>query len=417
MMRRRIFIKTMGGLALTVVPGFRLFAQSVSRIVIAGGGIVGASLAFHLSGRGAQVTLCEKDRPASGATGKSFAWLNSGFGKTPFNYHLLNALGVLGYRRLQEELGGQLPLQWGGTLFWSGDNDAARNLRSQVKRKQEWGYSTRVIDEQEFHKLEPKVNSGTILAAVFNDQEGSVNPVPATAALLRAASSAGAEIIYPSEVKGLDLRGGRLRAVQTTHGDVQADVFVIAAGVDTPRLAAMAGASVPLIESPGLLVHTKPAPRLMNRILQMPNKAYIKQYTDGRMVVGDNNAPPPGAAHDLRLMGPPHDSPNDSLREIHAKRILGEAEQHLPGVVQAQVEGVTLGWRPLPKDGYPVLGFIESCPNVYVAVTHSGVTLSPIIGQLAAIEILDCVRVDLLGPYRASRFQPNAAPVGGAVKN
>jgi glycine/D-amino acid oxidase-like deaminating enzyme len=298
-----------------------------------------------------------------------------------------------------------LPLQWGGTLYWYGENDAARDLRSQVKRKQEWGYSTRVIDEQEFHKLEPKVKPGPILAAAFSDQEGSVNPVQATEALLRAARSAGAEIISPLEVKGLDIQGGRLRAVKTTHGDIQADVFVIATGVDTPRLAALAGASVPLVESSGLLVHTKPVPRLMNSILRMPNSVHIKQYPDGRMVVGDNIAPQHGAAHELLLKVPPQDLPSDDLRETHAKRILGEAEQHLPGVVQAQVERVTLGWRPLPKDGQPVLGFIESCPNVYIAVTHSGVTLAPIIGELATIEILDSVRVDLLGRYRASRFQ------------
>lgn len=72
-------------------------------------------------------------------------------------------------------------------------------------------------------------------------------------------------------------------------------------------------------------------------------------------------------------------------------------------------------WRPIPKDGRPVLGFIESCPNVYLAVTHSGATLAPIIGQLATIEMLDSVRVDFLKPYGASQFQEKQAPAGEPV--
>jgi len=58
----------------------------------------------------------------------------------------------------------------------------------------------------------------------------------------------------------------------------------------------------------------------------------------------------------------------------------------------------------LPQDEFPILGFADSCPNLYIAATHSGVTLAPIIGQFAALEILDGARVEMLAPYRLSRF-------------
>ena len=72
-------------------------------------------------------------------------------------------------------------------------------------------------------------------------------------------------------------------------------------------------------------------------------------------------------------------------------------------------ERVTLGHRVMPLDEYPVIGFSgegfsDECPNLYIAATHSGVTLAPLIGELAAIEILDRAPVDALAPYRASRF-------------
>jgi glycine/D-amino acid oxidase-like deaminating enzyme len=58
----------------------------------------------------------------------------------------------------------------------------------------------------------------------------------------------------------------------------------------------------------------------------------------------------------------------------------------------------------MPQDEYPIVGFAESCPNLYVAATHSGVTLAPLIGRLAAVEILDGERAEMLEPYRPSRF-------------
>ena len=63
-----------------------------------------------------------------------------------------------------------------------------------------------------------------------------------------------------------------------------------------------------------------------------------------------------------------------------------------------------VGYRPMPIDGFPVLGFSPKAPNVYLALTHSGVTLAPLIAQLATMEIVDKARVDQLSDYRPERF-------------
>jgi glycine/D-amino acid oxidase-like deaminating enzyme len=76
----------------------------------------------------------------------------------------------------------------------------------------------------------------------------------------------------------------------------------------------------------------------------------------------------------------------------------------LPGLRGVAVESVTLGRRVMPVDEYPIVGFTATCPNLYIAAMHSGVTLAPLIGQLAALEILDDARVSLLEPYRPARF-------------
>ena len=82
-------------LAATVAKGF----AKNDRVVIAGAGIIGASIAYHLAKRGANVTVLEKQRPGAGATEKSFAWINS-FSKQPRSYYDLNLYGIAGWRRL-----------------------------------------------------------------------------------------------------------------------------------------------------------------------------------------------------------------------------------------------------------------------------------------------------------------------------
>ena len=124
-------------------------------IVIAGAGIIGASIAYHLAKRGAKVTVVEASQPGAGATGKSFGWINATFSKTPRSYFELNRLGIAGWRRLQQELNDELQVQWGGSVAWFQPGDEADAFRQSVRRHQEWGYRARFIDEREIHRLLP----------------------------------------------------------------------------------------------------------------------------------------------------------------------------------------------------------------------------------------------------------------------
>ena len=92
-----------GALAILSSTAVRGFAKN-DRVVIAGAGIIGASIAYHLAKRGARVTVLEKQRPGAGATEKSFAWINS-FSKQPRSYYDLNLHGMAGWRRLSAGTG------------------------------------------------------------------------------------------------------------------------------------------------------------------------------------------------------------------------------------------------------------------------------------------------------------------------
>ena len=192
---------------------------------------------------------------------------------------------------------------------------------------------------------------------------------------------------HPCEVTGISISGGRVKRVETTRGPMEADYLVIAAGTGTTRLARMAEVDVPLKESPGALAHTRPMKRLLDRVALAPG-ATIKQNPDGRIVTGTDF----GGSRVTQ-----------ATRE-YGVELLRNAARFLPALESAELETTTLGHRVLPLDEYPIVGFTGRCPNLYIAAMHSGITLSPLIGQVAAMEILDGANVDLLKSYRPSRF-------------
>ena len=368
-------------------PGWRFPGRKRNRIGIIGCGIIGSSIAYHLARRGAAVILFEKLRPAAGVTENSFAWINSTWGKRSYHYYQLNRLGAKGWLHLDREWKGALNLQWTGSLSWSGDPEGARELQQQVAQHQVWGYPAYLIDPDELRSMEEQIVPGPVLAAAFCEYEGSVDPTHTTQVFLNKAQEHGARVERPCEVLGIDIRSGRLHGVHTTQGDFEVDTLVVAAGVYTAGLAAMAGLQVPLIDSPGLLAHTKPTSRLIQRVIRAPGVA-MKQDPDGRIVTGAGFGGSPST---------------DTSRE-RGEQILAKAARFLPGIRDVELDRVTLGWRPYPRDDHPIVGFDAGAPDIYLAVMHSGITLAPIIGQLAALEILDDVRVEMLKYYRLSRF-------------
>jgi glycine/D-amino acid oxidase-like deaminating enzyme len=372
-MRRRHFV---GLLSASIASGF---AES-DRVIIAGAGIIGASIAYHLARRGARVTILEKQRPGAGATQNSFAWLNS-FSKQPHSYYELNLLGIHGWRRWSLEMN-DLKVQWGGSVQWREPGRASDALRKQVAQLELVGYSAHMIQTGDIAALLPGIDPGPAGAACFADQEGTVDPVQALNTVLAHAKAAGAKVEYPCEVTGIRIAGGRVTGVDTTRGAMETDYLVVAAGVDTTKVAAMANVKVPLKDSPGALAHTKPSARMLDRLVMAPG-ANIKQNPDGRIVTGTDF----GAS-----------------KAVDGRELLKNAARFLPKLNGLEVETVTLGHRVLPVDDHPIVGFAASCPNFYIAAMHSGMTLAPVIGQIAATEILDGASVDLLSDYRPGRF-------------
>jgi glycine/D-amino acid oxidase-like deaminating enzyme len=398
-MRRRTALKLAAALT-TTLGSLPVRSSSKRRVLVVGAGIVGASIAYHLAQLGCKVTVIDKQGPASHASLATFAWINATWAKQPQAYHLLNQQSVSSWGKLAESL--EIPVRWGGSLEWFASPQRQIKLAGQIAEQVAWGEPAKMLDRPEFTELEPHVEFGNTERVAWSPNDGAVDPVVATKLLLSAAVQLGAELRYPCELTGVTRSGAKIISAQTSRGDIRTSCVVLATGAATEISEDVTGFAIVQRTTAGIIAISKPMPRLLRGIVAVPG-AHLHQRGDGRFVIGEQSGPPARPAHQQRLATRPKSFPDQAIAKQHWARMINLAKPFLPAVAEAKLEEIHIGWRPLPLDGQPVLGFAAESQDVYMAITHSGVTLAPLIGQLAAQEIVNNLQLDQLSEYRPNR--------------
>ncbi|MDO6965391.1 NAD(P)/FAD-dependent oxidoreductase [Rhizobium alvei] len=349
-------------------------------IIVIGGGIIGASIAWHLADAGAKTSIYCRD-PGGVATPNSFAWINANWGN-PEPYFHLRRRSMDRWKHLAERIPGLHP-EWNGSICYDLEPEGLTRF---AEEHGSWGYGLARIDRDEIIRLEPNLADLPDWALKI-DEEGMIEPHEAALAFLSDAERKGAKVTRNQSVKRLILRDGRICGVETELGIEEADKVVLAAGAETAALAAAIGITIPMEASPGLLMDTHPAPPLLNHIIVAPGME-MRQAADGSIVAATSfNGTDPG------------EDPEQTARTLFADLL----RRLKPGAL-LEYRNFRIGYRPMPKDGFPILGCAENGPGLYIAITHSGVTLAPAIGEIAAREILTGEDEPMLAPYRLSRF-------------
>ena len=371
--------------------------QQKLSVVVVGAGIVGASIAYYLSRRkNVTVTVIERHQPGSGASNHSFAWINS-FGKDPVGYHHFNRRSVDIWHRFAHSLEADVGFHCGGELHSENTIAGVEALHQRVKQLQAWGYPCRMITIDELRHLEPGLDSDSMTGASFSDIDGQVDAPKVVEACLQSACERGTVVHSQTPVTELCLdKNNRIEAVRTPKGELNCDRVVLAGGVKTTELAAMADVHIPQEHSPGVVIRTDAHPPVLHTVsaLHLPAidkerpEIHLRQLTDGTLRIGQGT----------------QESLNQDDSQAHADALLSRATYYLPALDGAQAIPTPVGYRPMPIDGLPVLGFSESVPNLYIALMHSGVTLAPLVGELVTLEIADSAQVEMLNPYRPERF-------------
>lgn len=214
------------------------------RVVVIGAGIMGASLAYHLAGKGAQVILVEAEDIASGVTGHSFAWINTSH-NGPDPIASLRGAAIQEYRRLETELPG-LKVRWTGALSYgaspSEEPQASGNPPSATR-----------VSRSQILDLEPNLKHPP-QQAWYAAEEGALDAVQATHALIAGAQAHGAQVLTQTRVLGFTTRGARVTGVETTRGSLEAEIVMLAAGTGINSLTERLNLPLPIAASPALFI-------------------------------------------------------------------------------------------------------------------------------------------------------------------
>lgn len=354
--------------------------SSAKQVIVIGAGIIGASIAWHLAKAGARVTVVSESGAGGVATPNSFAWINASWGN-PETYFRLRSRAMAEWKRLARDLPA-LPLAWCGGLCW--DMPADR-LEAYAAEHSTWGYGIERVGREQAARIEPNLTELPDLA-LYVAEEGVAEPVAATKALLADAERRGARIVVGT-VDKLALSNGKVTSVVAAGENIAADEVVIAAGAGAPAIAATAGVKLPIETPPGLIVHSRPFKKLLNGLV-LAERLHMRQTTEGRIIAGSDFGG-----------GDPGENPEATAREL-----LRTMQAMLRGAGGLEFGFHTVGYRPTPVDGFPIVSRADGVGRLYIAVTHSGITLAPAVGLFASREILDGGRDALLAPYALSRF-------------
>jgi glycine/D-amino acid oxidase-like deaminating enzyme len=364
----------------------------VTDAVVVGAGVLGASTAFRLAEAGLKVTVLEAVRVGAGTSGTSFAWLNSN-GKTPRAYHDLNAAGLQAHFGLREMFASTPWLHEGGSIEIAGHEGIAE-LQAKITRLTDWGYAAELISPAQFSEIEPEVDLAAVgdCAIGWFPKDGWIDPVLFAQAMIRAAQSRGAVLHIGTRVAALSIVAGQVRGVTSTDGrHFDADIVVNCAGRFSNEAGPPEELQVPLKPTVGFLVFTPPAPTLLSCVLRTP-LVDLRPDGAGRLMLHDN-----GVDRELQLTSPISPSMPQAIGMVE------RAARLLPGLAGLAPEAVRINARPIPADGYSAVGPLPGVTGYYLAVTHSAVTLSALLGRLIAQEITGTDAPEL-APFRPARF-------------
>ncbi|MGA0595882.1 GcvT family protein [Enterovirga sp. CN4-39] len=345
---------------------------SRAQVVIVGGGIVGCSVAYHLTLRGCtDVVVLERKKLTSGTT-----WHAAGLVGQLRATHNLTRLAQYTtelYTTLEQETGQPTGFQQIGSLAVATNDARMEELKRGASMARCFGLEVDVLSAERARELWPLLNIEDLVGAVHLPKDGQTNPIDTTQALAKGARSRGARILEDIKVEQIVVENGRAVGVRTAGGDIRADVVVNCAGMWARELGARAGTAVPLHAAEHFYIVTEPMAGLGRHLPVLRDAdgcTYFKEDA-GKLLVGwfEPVAKPWG------MDGIPDSFSFDTLPDDleHIEPLLNAAIRRVPALGDAGIQLFFNGPESFTPDDRYLLGETAEVQGLFVAAGFNSI--------------------------------------------
>lgn len=379
-----------------------------AQVVIVGGGVIGCSIAYHLTKLGvSDVLLIEKDALTAGTT-----WHAAGL-ITSAGFHDETSLWMCRYsrdlyERLEEETGHSTGFRPVGHLSVATTPERMETLIRERDFQVGYGVPNEIVTPEQIAELWPLAKVDDLVGGSYVADEGRADPVGVATSLAKGAKMGGATIVEGVRVTGFLRDGDRITGVTTDSGDVAADMVVLSAGLWTRQIAAKAGVDVPLQAAEHYYLLTEPMEgvhRDLPIIEDLDCYGYFREEGGGLLVgLFEPEAAawhPEGAPEDFAFGVIP---PDWERMTPH----LEKAMERIPSVAEAGVRTFFCGPESFTADAAPMLGPAPEVEGLWIAagMNSVGILLGGGVGSIMARWMIEGIcPVDIAG-YTIERGLP-----------
>ncbi len=370
---------------------------AVADVVVIGGGVMGASAAYHLALRGCKNVILLERNGFFGmeATGKCAGGIRYQF-DTEINIRLsLISLPMLD--RFEQELGQAIDIRKCGYLFVLTREQDVAEFKRQVALQNNLGARTQWLDGDEVRRRLPLMNYADAIGATFGPEDGLADPNGVVQGYIAGARRLGAKCFTDAEVTGVCTGGGKVRAVETALGTVETPIIVNAAGPWAGLVGKMAGVDLPVAPVRRQIAVTTAMAGLppdFPFVIEFARSLYFHREGAG-ILTGMSNVNEPVSFNQ---------NVDSEWELVHFEA----ACKRLPLLEQAGVASRWAGLYENTPDAHPILGAVDKVAGLYCITGFSGHGFmhGPACGLLLAEEILDGKTSTLdISSLRLSRFQ------------
>jgi glycine/D-amino acid oxidase-like deaminating enzyme len=347
-------------------------------VVVVGGGVIGASIAFHLAEAEVDVCLLERDQLAGGSTSRAAGGIRAQF-SDPLNI-AIGRRSIEAFERFGERPGAEIDLHQVGYLFLLDRPDHVAAFEASVALQNELGVPSRLVSLDEVEELSPLAALDGVLAATFCPLDGHASPEAVTQGYAAGVRAHGGAIVTGCAVSGIELEGDGVAGVATSLGRIATETVICAAGVWSPEIARTVGVELPVqpyLREVGFTGPTVDLPSRFPLTIDFSTGFYFHREGPGLLFGMADREQPAG-----------FDAPTDPG---WLEQVMEVAERRCPALLDMGIAGGWRGYYEITPDHNALVGEAAAPRRFLYATGFSGhgFLQGPAVGEIVRDLVLE----------------------------